>query len=46
MELLGDRRQGHDDEEEIERVERPAEEARDDGGAVVVPRSGARGHGP
>src|SRR2546423_401643 len=41
-ELPGDRRERHHDEEEVERVERPAEEAGDDGGAPVV---GGRAYG-
>src|SRR3989449_8494114 len=43
-EILRDRRERHHDEEEIERVERPAEEAGDDGGALVAARP--RAHGP
>jgi len=34
-EFLRDRRQGHDDDEKIERVERPTEEAGDDRGPVT-----------
>src|SRR2546427_11458259 len=43
-EFLGDRGQRHDHQEEIERIERPAEEARDDGGALIAGGWGSRGH--
>jgi len=41
-EFLPDRREGHDDEEEIERVEHPAEESGGDGGVLIAGGSGHR----
>src|SRR5205823_2609933 len=43
-ELPGDGREGHHDEEKVERVERPAEESGDDGGVAVVRDGACGGH--